>query len=124
MVSKYFSFEGRAGRAKFLQMILIAFIIVIGAWFLDERLLAANLCDLDSEFVDGCLLPGEVQEGVKLRHFAGAFVAIPLLSVMVRRLHDHGKSGWLLLISLTVVGILPLLYWLLTKSKKDVNQYN
>jgi uncharacterized membrane protein YhaH (DUF805 family) len=35
----------------------------------------------------------------------------PSLSVSVRRLHDTGRSGWWMLAGLTVVGLLPLLYF-------------
>ena len=29
----------------------------------------------------------------------------------MRRLHDVNRSGWWLLIALTLIGIIPLLYW-------------
>jgi uncharacterized membrane protein YhaH (DUF805 family) len=36
---------------------------------------------------------------------------IPSIAVGIRRLHDIDKSGWWVLISLTIVGIIPLIYW-------------
>jgi uncharacterized membrane protein YhaH (DUF805 family) len=36
---------------------------------------------------------------------------IPSIAVGIRRLHDINKSGWWVLISLTIVGIIPLIYW-------------
>jgi len=45
----------------------------------------------------------------------------PQTSLITRRLHDIGKSGWLQLISLTIIGILPLLYWLVFKKGDEGN---
>ena len=36
---------------------------------------------------------------------------LPTLSVGARRLHDVGKSGWWQLISLTGIGLIPLIIW-------------
>jgi uncharacterized membrane protein YhaH (DUF805 family) len=36
---------------------------------------------------------------------------VPSIAVGIRRLHDIDKSGWWVLISLTIVGIIPLIYW-------------
>lgn len=37
----------------------------------------------------------------------------PWTALAVRRLHDSNRSGWWLLSFVTVVGMIPLLYWLL-----------
>jgi uncharacterized membrane protein YhaH (DUF805 family) len=47
---------------------------------------------------------------------------IPGLAVAVRRLHDVNKSGWWLLIAITVVGIIPLIYWLVIPGTPGKNQ--
>ena len=36
---------------------------------------------------------------------------IPQLSIIVRRLHDVGKSGWWFLLTFTIIGLIPLLIW-------------
>jgi uncharacterized membrane protein YhaH (DUF805 family) len=36
---------------------------------------------------------------------------LPSLGMSIRRLHDIGRSGWWVLIALTVIGIFVLLYW-------------
>jgi uncharacterized membrane protein YhaH (DUF805 family) len=49
---------------------------------------------------------------------------IPGLAVAVRRLHDIGKSGWMLLITLIpLIGVIWLLVLLLTDSNSEENLY-
>ncbi|MAJ32884.1 MAG: hypothetical protein CMC18_09645 [Flavobacteriaceae bacterium] len=52
------------------------------------------------------------------------FVFIPGLAVAVRRLHDVGKSGWMLLIALIpLIGAIWLLVLYLTNSNPGENKY-
>ena len=46
-------------------------------------------------------------------------VLIPNLAVSVRRLHDVGKSGWWQLLAFTIIGLIPLIVWLASKSKRQ-----
>ncbi|MDY0077004.1 MAG: DUF805 domain-containing protein [Bacteroidales bacterium] len=49
---------------------------------------------------------------------------IPSLAVAVRRLHDVGKSGWMILIGLIpLIGFIWLLVLMVTDSKPGENQY-
>jgi uncharacterized membrane protein YhaH (DUF805 family) len=48
---------------------------------------------------------------------------VPSVSVGARRLHDVGKSGWWLLIALTVIGYVPLIYWWIKDSDPGTNAY-
>jgi uncharacterized membrane protein YhaH (DUF805 family) len=50
-------------------------------------------------------------------------VFIPNWAVIVRRLHDVGKSGWLLLIGLTCIGVIPLFIWSIASGNDGDNQY-
>jgi len=50
-------------------------------------------------------------------------IFVPFLALGVRRLHDINRSGWWLLISFTVVGAIPLIYWTLKKSDAEANKY-
>lgn len=52
------------------------------------------------------------------------FVLIPSLAVVVRRLHDVGKSGWMFLILLIpIVGFIWILVLLLTDSQQESNNW-
>ena len=48
---------------------------------------------------------------------------LPSIGLGVRRLHDVGKSGWMLLISLVPFGIIYVIYLLAQKGDEDINQY-
>jgi uncharacterized membrane protein YhaH (DUF805 family) len=50
-------------------------------------------------------------------------VLIPQLAVSVRRLHDVGKSGWMLLIALIPFGAIWLLVLMVTDSTLGENKY-
>jgi len=66
-------------------------------------------------------------EGVGYGPLYGVYVLvlfIPGLAVAVRRLHDIGKSGWMILIALIpVIGAIWILVLMLTDSKLGKNQY-
>lgn len=94
VLKKYATFEGRARRAEYWQFALIHGIISI--------------------VLNALTLAGE---GFAVLFFVYAIgVLLPGLAVQVRRLHDVGKSGWFLLISLIpIVGAI----WLLVLQCKD-----
>ena len=55
--------------------------------------------------------------------FTFFLILIPFFAVKVRRFHDVGKSGWWYLILLTVIGIIPFLYWVCKKGDTGPNKY-
>ena len=49
---------------------------------------------------------------------------LPILAVSVRRLHDLGRSGWLILVALIpVIGVFIVLFWASQEGNPDHNQY-
>ena len=51
-------------------------------------------------------------------------VFLPTLAVAIRRLHDINRSGWWILINLTIIGIIPFVYWVcLKKSDEGENRF-
>src|SRR5215475_10431383 len=85
---KYAEFNGRARRREYWMFALVNMVIILAVEAVSFGLLTATK---SSAF--GFLLGG-------LMVLYCLAVLIPSLSVAVRRLHDIGMSGWLLLISL------------------------
>ncbi len=101
VLKKYATFTGRATRAEFWYFILfntiVSFILAI---------------------LDGIFGTNGVFYGIYV-----LAVLIPTLAVEVRRLHDIGKSGWWLLISIVpIIGFIVLIVWFATDSK-EYNKY-
>jgi len=48
---------------------------------------------------------------------------LPGLAVGVRRLHDVDRSGWWVLIAFTIIGLIPLLIWMVSETKPERNQW-
>ena len=53
----------------------------------------------------------------------GLALLLPDLAVSVRRLHDRDKSGWWILIALTLIGIIILLIWFVTRGTDGSNRF-
>ena len=98
--SKYTIFSGKAMRSEYWYWRLFELILAIIAFRLDK------IFFYDKEYGSFSL-------------FLFFFTFLPGLAVSVRRLHDTGKSGWWLLISLTGIGNFLLLYWFLLPSNKN-----
>ena len=47
-------------------------------------------------------------------------VFLPGWAVMIRRLHDVNRSGWWILINLTIIGIIPFVYWVCVKKSDEI----
>src|SRR5580765_35767 len=89
-LSNYFTFRGRASRSEYWYFVLFVFI-----------------CALLAALVDRAIGRPVFQILVTLATF------IPNVSVLVRRLHDTGRSGWFYWIALIpLAGVVMLIYWL------------
>ena len=51
------------------------------------------------------------------------FIIISSTCLVIRRLHDVGRSGWWYLIIFTTVGMIPLLVWYCTKGTEGDNRF-
>lgn len=96
-LGKYVDFSGRAARPEYWWFYLFTVLLSWGALLVDGSGIISNIISL------GFLLPS--------------------LSAGARRLHDTGRSGWWLLISLTIIGIIPLIIWLASKGDDQANEY-
>ena len=62
---------------------------------------------------------------------AANFVSVPIqifftiagIALGVRRLHDLNKSGWWMLLYLTIVGALVVIYWCCVKGEENGNRF-
>ena len=51
------------------------------------------------------------------------FLFVASTALAVRRLHDLNKSGWWLLIGLTIIGLIPLIIWLASVGENKKNRF-
>lgn len=96
-LAKYADFDGRASRSEYWWFYLFTVLVNWGALIIDPF-------------------------GVLYAVLNLAFL-LPTLSAAVRRLHDTNKSGWWMLISLTLIGLIPLILWLASESDDRTNDY-
>ena len=48
---------------------------------------------------------------------------LPSLGMSVRRLHDIDRTGWWVLIALTIIGVFVLIYWACKKGTPGPNRF-
>ena len=104
----YDEFNGRARRSEYWYFVLFNLVItfVIGFTFG----VIAGLLDMPAL--------------ANLAYLWSLAMFIPGLAVSVRRLHDIGRSGWWLFLSLIpLVGAIILIIWYCTDSQPGANQY-
>lgn len=110
---KYATFKGRARRSEY--------------WFITLFLFLTNLA---AAAIDLVLMQGDVDRFIA--NGGGGIVGliwilvtiVPALAVLVRRLHDTGKSGWWVLIGLVpFAGGIVLLVFTLQDSVAGANTY-
>ena len=86
----YFNFKGRARRKEFWFFYLFSWVFLFGFYLIYE-LVSLDLF-YSSYFLDLFYLLRS------LLYFVYFASVIPSLSLMVRRIHDSGKSGWFVLV--------------------------
>lgn len=102
VLKQYADFNGRARRQEYWMFVLFNIIISMVATALDAA----------------------VGSWGAITGLYGLVVLIPSLAVGVRRLHDTGKSGWMLLVAfIPVIGAIWLIILLATDSTPGNNQY-
>jgi uncharacterized membrane protein YhaH (DUF805 family) len=70
---------------------------------------------------DMLIFPGNETGPIGLVTGLGLF--LPSLAVSIRRLHDINRTGYWVLISLTIVGILLLIYWACVRGTEGENDF-
>jgi len=102
--SNYNKFEGRSRRSEFWWFYLFTLLCSCAPFL-------ALVVWPDQYWLNGAQHAGQV------------ILTFPLISVGVRRLHDVDKSGWNQLLLLTIVGIIPLVWWLARPGLSSVNRF-
>ena len=108
VLKQYADFGGRARRQEYWMYSLFYFIFAVVVMILDNAL-------------------GLAQPDLGYGPLYGLYVLallIPSLAVFVRRLHDTGKSGWMILVSLIpIIGAIWLLILMCSDSQPGVNKW-
>ena len=99
VMSQYVNFNGRARRKEYWMFVLFYSLLLITAMFLD------NILGLDFKYD---FMGQTISTGYGwLYLLVGVLHFLPGLGVVVRRLHDVGKSGWMyLIILIPLIGII------------------
>lgn len=106
--TKYAEFSGRSRREEYWMFVLFNFLFSIVAFALDH--------------IVGIAIPDIGYGPVYILY--GLITIIPGLALAVRRLHDVGKSGWMLLIAfIPIIGSIWLLVLFATEGELRDNQY-
>jgi uncharacterized membrane protein YhaH (DUF805 family) len=117
-LKNYTVFSGRATRSEFWYFVLFSAFFSITALILDNTL--GTTFRIDTIYGP---IPRFYQYGYIYLAY-GLFILLPSLAIYIRRLHDVGKSGWFLFISLIpLVGAIWLLVLLCTDSEANDNEY-
>jgi uncharacterized membrane protein YhaH (DUF805 family) len=104
-LKKYAVFSGRASRSEYWYWMLFNLLGGIATGILDTVVFETTDKQVFSTIFD-------------------LIIFLPWLGVEVRRLHDVDRSGWWLLINLTVIGaIYPLLVWRCRKGTAGPNRF-
>jgi len=97
---KYGTFTGRSSRSEHWYAYLFLFMAVLGLGFIEGALGLAVLTTIFQ-----------------------VIIIVPSTAIVVRRLHDTNKSGWWYLLAFTIIGMIPVVYWLCQAGDEGVNSY-
>jgi len=81
VLSKFVDFSGRASRSEYWWFYLATLIVGFGLGI-----------------IDGILFGWRYDDPMWLSDIFNLVILLPILAAGVRRIHDHGKSGWFILV--------------------------
>ena len=98
----FVKFNGRSCRTESRYFLIFNIMIGVSAGLIDM------LMGFTIEIIPGVptLILSEITRGILI---------LPNTSLIIRRLHDINKSGWWMLLFFTIVGLIPMFYWLYFK---------
>ena len=87
-------------------------------WALASALIAVVLA-----VIDGLIFGFDPGDTELFGNIFSLVTLVPNIALSVRRLHDVGRSGWWLLLYLTVIGILVVLWWAIQPGERASNRF-
>ena len=117
--NNYLGFSGRASRSEYWWFMLFLQIVPIVGYVLVFAYISVALGE------EGATMSFEtLMNLLTLPSLVTLAFLLPALSVSVRRLHDTGKSGWMLLITLIpCIGLILWLVWMIEDGQAHHNAY-
>ncbi len=106
---KKFDFKTRASRSEYWWFALGCALIGLVTGMADVAVMGID--NLDGKLI------GPVSTIAQL------LIIVQTIAVTARRLQDRGRSGWNQLWGLTIIGIVPVIYWTLMPAKTKSNQW-
>jgi len=107
----FIKFNGRSCRTESRYFLIFNIMIGVTAGLIDM------IMGFTIEIIPGIptLILSEITRGILI---------LPNVSLVIRRLHDINKSGWWMLLFFTIVGLIPMFYWLYFKEgNQSENNY-
>ena len=103
-VLQTFNWKGCLTRKTYWQFVMVSYVVFCAAV--------------------GCAFAGWPNQALMISLWLGLVFGTLLLGASIRRLHDSGHSGvWCLIAPLTLIGFLPLLWFVAKKSRYVDNPY-
>ena len=129
--NRYAQFSGRASRSEFWFFVLFNLIVSIIFAILDSVLGTGYTYEVTTNTLATATTEAAsvnvTQTIGYLQSLYGLAVLIPSIAVSIRRLHDIGKSGWWILLSViplvNIIGVFVLIYFYVQDSQPGENEY-
>jgi uncharacterized membrane protein YhaH (DUF805 family) len=102
----YIGFNGRAARSEYWYWVLFVVLLTIVAWLIDMTVFGFNTTGVNP-----------------ISAIVALATLLPGLAVSVRRLHDIDRTGWWVLLALTVVGAIVLIVWACMRGAVGANRF-
>ena len=124
-------FKGRASRSEYNFWMLFLFLIYSISIQLDppsnpvkNQLIEYhnddNQVSTSNEGLNSLYVPFES----RFFSFVYFLFLLPTVAVTIRRFHDIGKSGWYILLPLSIIGVIPYHYWTcIVRGEEGTNNY-
>ena len=113
----YLNFSGVSSRGEFWFWLLFATVLLCLTLIIDGAYLGPWIGNMSGEEV--MAFDQDAPKCLSLITLLG--LVVPTIMVAMRRIQDAGFSKWWILMGLTIIGLIPLLYFFVKKGKKASN---